>query len=247
MGWVAVLAVLLAGCNTLFDLERTTLRENASCEEHALDQDEDGDGVSNGDDNCPGIYNSVQTDRDRDDVGDVCDPFAMLAGDHIVDATVFEHDFGCWVPDPSTRWSLVGGAARAAVGTPVTLMLKTAITNPMIELGFRFVDPMMYGILRVSIAYPNDIDTCEVVTYLDRNDLLTWIDSADTLTERVGPVEGMHRLALSRNAMRGLCSLDVVSVQTPQAVTSPSDQATITIRAEDTGIEIAYATVYSTN
>lgn len=36
-------------------------------------QDMDGDGVSDANDNCPGIYNPNQSDLDRDGIGDVCD------------------------------------------------------------------------------------------------------------------------------------------------------------------------------
>jgi hypothetical protein len=37
-------------------------------------QDDDGDGVANGDDNCPTASNPDQADTDGDGVGNVCDP-----------------------------------------------------------------------------------------------------------------------------------------------------------------------------
>jgi len=40
----------------------------------ACDADLDGDGWSNGEDNCPSVANPDQTDRDRDRIGAACDP-----------------------------------------------------------------------------------------------------------------------------------------------------------------------------
>lgn len=40
----------------------------------AVDRDSDGDGVLDGDDNCPAISNADQADFDRDSLGDSCDP-----------------------------------------------------------------------------------------------------------------------------------------------------------------------------
>lgn len=38
-----------------------------------INSDEDGDGIPNDDDNCPGISNFYQNDTDMDSIGDVCD------------------------------------------------------------------------------------------------------------------------------------------------------------------------------
>ncbi len=40
-----------------------------------MGSDADGDGVEDGEDNCPGVANADQLDTDGDTIGDVCDPF----------------------------------------------------------------------------------------------------------------------------------------------------------------------------
>ena len=52
----AVLLVTLALCSPIFA------------------QDSDGDGVTDGSDNCPTIINAGQEDADNDTIGDACDP-----------------------------------------------------------------------------------------------------------------------------------------------------------------------------
>ena len=39
----------------------------------SLAQDQDSDGVADGSDNCPSIWNRGQDDRDGDAIGDACD------------------------------------------------------------------------------------------------------------------------------------------------------------------------------
>lgn len=53
---------------------------DASCkmlEANANDVDGDGDGISDGMDNCPDVPNADQSDSDRDGVGDACDTSAL--------------------------------------------------------------------------------------------------------------------------------------------------------------------------
>jgi hypothetical protein len=61
-----------------------TFDGDLSADAPALDaapSDLDGDGVLDGDDNCPAHPNADQHDEDGDGLGDVCDPCPHLAGD----------------------------------------------------------------------------------------------------------------------------------------------------------------------
>ena len=59
---------------------------NASClVDEACGFDDDGDGVANAEDNCPGVWNPAQADADADSAGDACDgcpndPLKVAAG-----------------------------------------------------------------------------------------------------------------------------------------------------------------------
>lgn len=64
--------LLLGGCQVVFPVDDSA----TVCPELRDDVDEDGDGVVDADDNCPGIASPDQTDSDGDGVGDVCDPRA---------------------------------------------------------------------------------------------------------------------------------------------------------------------------
>lgn len=93
--WRAVCGLIaLGGCDGVFDL--TTV---ATVEGH----DEDGDQIADRDDNCPGMSNPGQEDRDDDQVGDPCDPDARSAGNAIIGFDSFAE------PDASMIWEGTGG------------------------------------------------------------------------------------------------------------------------------------------
>ena len=72
MKWAGA-ALLLAGCNALFDLRDTTVFD-------ARLPDFDGAGVPDAIDNCPELANPDQRDTDRDGIGDACDRCPTVAG-----------------------------------------------------------------------------------------------------------------------------------------------------------------------
>ncbi len=114
------LLVLVSGCNLVFHLEDTQLRGTGCRDPAQSDHDEDGDGVVDGCDNCPGEINPQQEDSDHDGVGDACDPHPD--DDH--DRIVFFDPFV--VADP--RWSMqVYGTASWSFGDDV--VTGTAASN----------------------------------------------------------------------------------------------------------------------
>ena len=83
--------LVLAGCNDLLGLDTTRAAKSTA--------DFDGDGVANVDDNCPTVANPDQADRDRDQLGDACDP-CPLGPESGIDADRDGIDDAC---DPCPR------------------------------------------------------------------------------------------------------------------------------------------------
>jgi len=70
--WLVVVA--LAGCNQAFSLDETEVGHPCWDMGNGMSHDEDGDGIADGCDICPGFANPLQHDDDFDGVGDECDP-----------------------------------------------------------------------------------------------------------------------------------------------------------------------------
>jgi len=141
------------GCDRLFQLDHIDCPRcdggardasgDAGAETDAPDLDPtgdaDGDGISNGTDNCPATANNNQRDHDGDSVGDACDPCPHLPlavdnfdtdGDRLGDGcdprpdmpgdafTLFvgfydASDIDGWVPSPPTgEWLVTSGVLR---------------------------------------------------------------------------------------------------------------------------------------
>jgi hypothetical protein len=79
MSRIALALLALAGCQDILGLKPIGGADGGAL----LDHDEDHDGLADAVDNCPGIANADQADRDGDKVGDVCDPHVDQPGDHL--------------------------------------------------------------------------------------------------------------------------------------------------------------------
>lgn len=73
-GW----AIVLCGCNLAWGIREVPPPDASVPQlcENITSHDEDGDGIKDGCDNCPGVPNPMQQDADGDNVGDACDPSA---------------------------------------------------------------------------------------------------------------------------------------------------------------------------
>lgn len=103
--------------------------------------DDDGDGVSNRVDNCPGSANPVQADADRDGLGDVCDRVAarFVRGDVEADGQIGISDairILCFVFDPGEERPIYEGCRDAA---DVDDNGSLQVTDAILLLGYLFL------------------------------------------------------------------------------------------------------------
>lgn len=75
---LVALVLLVGGCDSVFRIDPVPYVDSEralSCEQVTA-HDEDGDGIPDACDDCPGIPDPMQPDGDKDGVGDACDPSA---------------------------------------------------------------------------------------------------------------------------------------------------------------------------
>ena len=84
---LAPLLLLVAGCDRLFGFDEVPAPEidapAGGCV-MSIEHDDDGDCVPDTVDDCPGMPDPTQADRDGDLVGDACDPDPLRAGNTLV-------------------------------------------------------------------------------------------------------------------------------------------------------------------
>jgi hypothetical protein len=136
---ITLLALLAgAGCDRVFGLERP-----GSDAMVPTGFDEDGDGIDNAMDSCPGIPHPDQSlDADLDGIGDPCDPHPDAAGDVLRAAFFFDdpvNDPADW--QPTKAWRFEQGSAvqpnRAVVASLVAVETHALSASLSIEVGYR--------------------------------------------------------------------------------------------------------------
>lgn len=123
---ILALAAAATGCNAIFGLDETSLRDASTCPMpgDADFVDEDGDDVDDSCDRCPVDADPDQVDGDDDGVGDACDltdtptRIAFFDGFHAPLSAL-------WQSSIADQWEVVDDAAELQEGTGLsTLTVK---------------------------------------------------------------------------------------------------------------------------
>lgn len=128
-----VLLFVIAGCDVVAGINE--IRPDAP----PAPLDTDGDGVPDEMDNCPAQANPLQTDADRDELGDACDP-RPAAPDHLVDLALFDGATGRWIEQPAGTWTLGPDGLTSPAGGVLTYDTLLTLKNPTLQVGFTFLD-----------------------------------------------------------------------------------------------------------
>jgi hypothetical protein len=138
--WVALVLVLVAGCDRALGLRPLAAADARVCWNPALPpHDEDSDGIDDGCDNCPADANPDQADADRDGVGDVCDPHPGQA-DRIVrfDSFVTSSAWQPLLPALGGQWMQgVDEYDQVASDAFISESALEAVQSPTLEIAFR--------------------------------------------------------------------------------------------------------------
>lgn len=132
-------ALVCSGCDVLFQLEHIEPGPDAR---ECGAADEDGDGIPDACDGCPGMSDPAQADDDGDGVGNACDPNgsvanAMLRFDAFDDAAAATR----WVPLGASQWTFAAGSVSHDLADPegeLQFAMADTATELTIEAGFVF-------------------------------------------------------------------------------------------------------------
>lgn len=148
----ATLIALLGGCDVAFQLTAPP-KQDAGIDAACIQPDEDGDCVSDSEDNCPGTANADQANSaevaagsEADGVGDACDPNPALGGDQLAQFHGFnaEDDPMLAWKDPSANgpWMFAPGEARHSETSDNFALLQRRMpldsSELSVEAGFSF-------------------------------------------------------------------------------------------------------------
>jgi hypothetical protein len=110
MSRVLVVLVALAGCGRLgFDAPLAGPNGSDGGDDGASrSHDEDGDGIADAADDCPGTANTNQADVDGDGVGDDCDPDNTTAQSIVMFEAFGDGVLPAWTATGAANWTIVG-------------------------------------------------------------------------------------------------------------------------------------------
>ncbi len=250
--WVAA-AVGAAGCNQVFHLEETGLKADA-----APGTDEDGDGVPNASDDCPGIFDPQQVDSDGDGVGDACDPHPGRAIDRIAFTELFEGGSYALVPDQTTSWQL-GGGMLTTVGSPDTTDARLSMTMvakaPTLEVGFTVLaySATATDTLDENLDYPGNTGMCRVKGMAigdPLNETVTLVNAISQYSDNLSagiPTHTAVALRATREANAtdsGKCSIASTTTQIDPGPQCDFSSVAVSIRVAGMQAALRYVILY---
>lgn len=236
------LLVLLSGCQLVFEAKQ-----------QGAAGDEDGDGILNGDDKCPGIPNRMQEDDDLDGVGNACDRSPAVPGDTFRERHFFDdpmRDPMFWIVGDG--WEFMPGFVEVGRSSTSLLSKTTPTGNGIrIEVGFVVTEwgPGIPNVgNRVAITFDGALH-CIV------EDTTRGNGSTDLYRERAGSfgsvqitpeiLEGAAFtmfINYDRAAGEFICEANAAAV--PAFVSPPTSEAPFSISTIDNGVQVHYVLVY---
>jgi hypothetical protein len=242
--WVLVLAVLVAGCDKLFLMG---VQHDAAGPQDAPEHDEDGDGVIDRLDLCPGIFGN-QDDTDGDLVGDACDASLNQGGDFLVRAEYFNGSTFSWTPTNVSDWSLGGDAltTTAAVGaTNAILTLRAAANIPTIEVRVKVLDIGTVSgdnAVKIKLDYPNLKAFCQYYGVVPDPGFRAIYLAGDGVTTRFEPApltrpSESATIRFSRASMNTSCTVNGTTASSPPVAVFGEVSAAIEVVSAKVAIE----------
>ena len=230
MGKLALVVIALGGCDSVFDLHRPPQLD-------APPADEDGDGIADATDPCPGTFDAGE-DRDGDDLPDACDPHPDTAGDTLRSFASFEDGFGGWVPTDVGAWSFEGALHNLA-DTGIALPASGAGHFATIELGYTATTYPAASSLRLAMQGATSSVTC-FINY-DPPDFGLFL--ANSGPDSVSIQTPVQRIVFHADAESTRCS-NAAGQRTTSTVAGP-DPTSFSISLElGLRIELRYAAIY---
>jgi hypothetical protein len=194
--------LLACGCDVVFRIDELPAPDGPPSCGATTSHDEDGDGVPDGCDVCPGIPDPAQMDADNDGVGDACDPDPSSA-QHLA---LFESFAEAGAAD---AWSVQTGtwmfAPDAVVfsSTQTGYSVLTAKSHPappdVIEVGVT-IDNLLAGQGGLFMVFGDTPVPCGVLHYVASPDVVRVEDESSTVnmeTDLGAPLHAGQRLRIT--------------------------------------------------
>ncbi|HTL35707.1 MAG TPA: thrombospondin type 3 repeat-containing protein [Kofleriaceae bacterium] len=219
--------------------------------------DEDQDGVADGADNCPAIFNQSQLDTDGDAVGDSCDPHPNSAGDHLANASFFAGNFGSWAPDQTANWKSGPSeltTVQDADTTNATLSFAFSAQSPTLQVGFTILednnDTVYTNAITATVTSPSLSWSCFLSNTITTapfsflQQLHNGGADGNTLVPLPQPLRVGSSTALQASLDVDRFRCDVAGASSPFTPVPNTNATSFSIQIEGVKVALAYALIY---